>query len=132
MIVKEMFQAEDVYEYAAYCGFRDAAFGKVFQPKFWVKFQTGQDLQLIYELAFALESESRILFLTSEHSCIGSIVEWNDLTGYGKVRVEDEHNFTTHFSYTEMSEDKPVAEGQSVRVRFTYGNNGIEIKYITI
>lgn len=128
-----MFQAEDVYEYAAYCGFRDKALKRPPSPNYCNKFQTGQDLELIYMLSYAMEGESELYFLTSEHSCIGSIVEWNDLTGYGKVKVENkDHNFVEHFSYTEMSEDKPLAEGQCVSVRFNYGDSGMVIHSITI
>ncbi|MBV6514207.1 MAG: hypothetical protein FMNOHCHN_03797 [Ignavibacteriaceae bacterium] len=72
----------DVEEYFAFSGFKDRAFNKK-RRKLPAKYQ------LIYDLAYDLEEVSLLLFLDLERRSPGTVVEWEEPSGWGVLLLDN-------------------------------------------
>jgi len=126
MIVRDYTTFADVEDYATYIGAADAADQL---PRnhglFSADTPTARLLRNLYDLSYDLETESAILYETSNHVDQMFVREWNDLVGWGVLEfVSGGIVRKLDFNYNDVSIDTCLDQGEIVKVIYTFGPNG--------
>lgn len=117
---------EDVHEYAAFAGARDAVLGKPLSPTlFNWNGKVARELRSCYELGYLMEKESFQLYHECEFECKGRVAVYNERTGWGSVAV-DREGLNIPFSYHVLEQDW-IAEGDEAVIKWVYSNWKIKI-----
>lgn len=131
MLSVDNFVGEDVFEYAAWLGMRDAVLlsgrnSEIFTNQ---KYPLAVEMRLCYDLGYDLEKASNELLKTLRHKTTAFIREWNDLRGWGILEtVRDGRVLKLDFSYHDLTQDMADASldpGELLNVTYRVLDNKI-------
>lgn len=127
MIIRESIEYGDVYDYAIWAGAFDAAAGTKRDYLFSVELLTAYECRKLYELAYDLEVESKVVYHTAEHVVDAFVRTWDDCHGQGTAEwTESGFVKQLYFNYHSVENDSQLEPGMVVELKFKHTDDGRE------